>query len=183
MTRWPVPLAKLLVVVALFGYVGYSITWHDSLIELSAGDVAERVPGAIVGRWDAPVVRFRPDHEPQRIVTVERGSPERRVDPGFLTYFRHLDPWLFLLALLLQTAATALAALRWWWFLNANRLELGLAETLRLYWIGLFFNNLVPGATGGDLVRAAWVARRFPGNRLRAFLSRLDAAHAFGEPR
>lgn len=44
------------------------------------------------------------------------------------------------------------------------------AQLLRLFWIGVFFNNLLPGRTGGDLIRAYGVAKDAP-NRTGAALS------------
>jgi uncharacterized membrane protein YbhN (UPF0104 family) len=48
------------------------------------------------------------------------------------------------------------------WQLVARRLgsNLGGVDALRLTWVGLFFNNFLPGAVGGDLARA-WLLLRF----------------------
>ena len=48
------------------------------------------------------------------------------------------------------------------WRLVAQRLgsDIGILDALRLTWVGLFFNNFLPGAIGGDLVRA-WLLRHF----------------------
>lgn len=52
-----------------------------------------------------------------------------------------------------------LGALRWWILLSAQDIRLSYAEALRLTLVGFFFNTFVPGATGGDIFRAYYVAR------------------------
>ena len=41
----------------------------------------------------------------------------------------------------------------------------------KLAFIGLFFNNIIPGMTGGDLVKAIMVARDHPEQQPAAILS------------
>lgn len=45
---------------------------------------------------------------------------------------------------------------------------LGLRAAFRLYLVGLFFNNFLPSAVGGDVVRAALAARKLGGGRAAA---------------
>ncbi len=53
----------------------------------------------------------------------------------------------------------AAGALRWRRLLAAQGIDLALSDALRLVLVGHFFNTFVPGAVGGDLVRAYAVAR------------------------
>jgi len=50
-------------------------------------------------------------------------------------------------------------ALRWGLLLRAQEIRLSYTERLRLILVGTFFNSFVPGATGGDVFRAYYVAR------------------------
>jgi len=52
-----------------------------------------------------------------------------------------------------------LGAARWQVLLHGQNMKLGYIPTLRLTMIGMFFNQFVPGATGGDLFRAYYVGR------------------------
>ena len=61
--------------------------------------------------------------------------------------------------------------LRWFALLRALRLPVPFRDALRLYATGHCFNVLAPGATGGDLVKAAWIALRSPGRRAEAVAS------------
>lgn len=60
---------------------------------------------------------------------------------------------------------------RWYLLLRALGLPLRFRGALRLYATGHFFNVLGPGATGGDLVKAGWIAARCPGRRTEAIAS------------
>ncbi len=49
-------------------------------------------------------------------------------------------------------------AFRWGIFLRMLHIPLGRWETLRLSFIGLFFNSFLVGAVGGDAVKVVWLA-------------------------
>jgi uncharacterized protein (TIRG00374 family) len=72
-------------------------------------------------------------------------------------------------ALLVQTLAMVLGGLRWQVLLRAQELSLPLHRTLRLHFIGQFFNVALPGAVSGDFVKAFYVANEIPGKRGYAF--------------
>ena len=61
-------------------------------------------------------------------------------------------------ALFLVLAGILLSAWKWGLLLNATGTPAPFARTLRLFWIGAFFSNFLPGRTGGDLVRAYGIA-------------------------
>ena len=61
--------------------------------------------------------------------------------------------------------------LRWFVLLRTLRLSVPFPDALRLYATGHCFNVLGPGATGGDLVKGAWIAVRCPGRRAEAVAS------------
>jgi hypothetical protein len=69
---------------------------------------------------------------------------------------RSMDPWLFLTASALYLALIFLSAVRWRVLLGGG-LPLGSLYSLGL--IGSFFNNLLPGAVGGDAVKAYYLYR------------------------
>lgn len=61
--------------------------------------------------------------------------------------------------------------IRWWMLLVALKTPLPFRETLRLYLAGHFCSIFATGSTGGDVVKAAIVAARFPGRRIDAVSS------------
>ncbi len=70
-----------------------------------------------------------------------------------------------------------LSAVRWWLLLRHIQVALPFTVVLRLALIGLFFNLLVPGGVGGDLIKAVYLRRearaRFPQGLLTVLLDRL----------
>lgn len=52
-----------------------------------------------------------------------------------------------------------LGGFRWWLLLRGLDLEMPFIRTLRLQLIGFFFNTAMPGAVGGDIVKAVYVIR------------------------
>ncbi len=60
-------------------------------------------------------------------------------------------------ALLIYFASQTLMAVRWQALLQVQGIRVGLFQTIRLVWMGLFFNNMMPGAVGGDLLKAWYI--------------------------
>jgi glycosyltransferase 2 family protein len=63
------------------------------------------------------------------------------------------------LALLLICCSTALTLVRWYFLVRAQGLPFHLKDAFRLGLIGLFFSTFLPGSVGGDVVKAAGIAR------------------------
>ncbi|MEI6035297.1 MAG: lysylphosphatidylglycerol synthase transmembrane domain-containing protein [Verrucomicrobiae bacterium] len=61
--------------------------------------------------------------------------------------------------------------LRWQLFLKMLRLRVRLSEVTKLFFIGAFFNQFLPGTTGGDVVRVICLMRDHPEHRTAGFLS------------
>ncbi|RKY21395.1 MAG: hypothetical protein DRQ55_04480 [Planctomycetota bacterium] len=75
------------------------------------------------------------------------------------------------LGLVLVLAANVLAMLRWHMLMRSVGLNSTVWLALRLGFLGVFFNNVVPGLTGGDLVKAVYVTRENPSQRAAAVVS------------
>lgn len=163
---------KLLIVAGLVVYVLNNIQWRDtvSYIDAGSGDVVRIETGVILGGWDAPTIEFMPSAAEQS-VKVDRESDAARISPGLFTYLENLDFYYFTIGVVLIIATIFFSATRWWWLLCTNRLDVSLFDSVRYTWLGLFFNNVIPGQTGGDVVKAIYIARRCHADRIPAFLS------------
>jgi uncharacterized protein (TIRG00374 family) len=75
------------------------------------------------------------------------------------------------LALAASLANIPLEALRWNILLRAQGVDLRLWRTMRVLATSVFFANFLPGAAGGDLVRAVYIYKAAPGKRTAAMLS------------
>jgi uncharacterized protein (TIRG00374 family) len=166
---------KVAVLAALATIIFYAIDWRDSYSKVSAkGEILAQVEGRIVGDWSGISIRFLPDGAtaPQTIRpgTTADGA-QTVVSPGFPTFLKNLDPLRFALGAMCFVLFLIIINGRWWWLLRANRLNVGFFEVQRLAWIGFFFNNVIPGTTGGDVVKAVYIAKRCSTDRVPALVS------------
>jgi uncharacterized protein (TIRG00374 family) len=167
--RWRLAQAAglvLLVYVLCFG-----VDWRDSIVLRDGSETGRRVPGEIVGevprRWDAAasVVFRRRDDGTERAYVEAEIQPDRAtnvpdVNEGIVRIVRRSDKALLVLGLLLYGLITQIGVLRWWLLLRAQDIRVPFALARRLTFVGFFFNNVVPGPTGGDLIKAVYIARR-----------------------
>jgi len=191
--RWRTPLQILCAVLAL-AWVLHSIPWHD-VATFRIANVETELEGELIGDWKSDSVRFKPSHlpaEPPRaiadmprdsegafaLVRLPVGAPAPLSDqlainwrPGMLRVFREMNARSLILALGLFTLGQLIVVTRWWRLLAAAGLRVRWYESLRLTSLGLFFNLVVPGVTGGDLVKALLVARAHPTQRPAALVS------------
>jgi uncharacterized protein (TIRG00374 family) len=57
------------------------------------------------------------------------------------------------------TGSAFITFYRWWLLVHALDLPLRLGNAVRLGLVGFFFNNVLPGGVGGDIVKAVGIAR------------------------
>jgi len=71
-----------------------------------------------------------------------------------------IQPHYFLLGLLLHLLVMGMISTRLKLVFNAQGLRLPLTETLRLSFLGIFFNNFLPTAAGGDVPKAYYAYKK-----------------------
>ena len=64
-----------------------------------------------------------------------------------------------------------LGAYRWQTLLKAQNIHISFKNVCRLQFIGFFFNLVVPGAVGGDLVKMGFAVRRAPNQKTETVFS------------
>jgi uncharacterized protein (TIRG00374 family) len=64
-----------------------------------------------------------------------------------------------LLGVVLAVVSLIITMLRWYVLVRAQNLPFTVTAALRLGMIGLFYNTFLPGAVGGDIIKAAYLAR------------------------
>jgi uncharacterized protein (TIRG00374 family) len=62
-------------------------------------------------------------------------------------------------AVVLATCSLLLTLVRWYVLVRAVELPFTIANAIRLGLVGFFFSTFLPGSVGGDLVKAAFIAR------------------------
>lgn len=191
---------SVLITAGLILYVVKSVAWTDTLTIGIHQDIQPEVfEGEIIGSWRSEVVQFRA--EPGAIpgpaieatwagarlgegavLGVNRGAgllsfegetleATLEAKPGMPTVFQDLELAAMWPALATLFAASLFIVTRWWRLLLLAGCPTRWLEALRLTYVGLFFNTVLPGSTGGDLVRAYVVVRGHPERRANALTS------------
>jgi glycosyltransferase 2 family protein len=91
---------------------------------------------------------WEPDSGSDGVGLKDLANPEREIR------------WpLYGLAGLLTGLSVSLTFVRWYMLVRAQDLPFTLKDAFRLGLVGYFFNTFLPGAVGGDLIKAAFIAR------------------------
>lgn len=91
--------------------------------------------------------------------------------PGMPRAFSDLEVLGVVPAIGFLVLATLFAITRWWRLLALIGCPTSWMTALRVTYVGLFFNLIVPGMSGGDVARAIIVVREHPDRRADALMS------------
>ncbi len=180
---------------AMLAIVAYNVPWRDRLAWEGASASAE-VAGEIVGNWREPAIEFRvapgetidagwPAALESRLATpgpvaLDREALARDPEiaagtvtwrPGMLRAFRDLEPAGVWSALGFLSLGLLASVSRWWRLLAIAGCATRWTSAMRLTLLGFFFNLVVPGLTGGDVIKAVLVVRENPARRADALMS------------
>src|SRR4030042_561022 len=81
-----------------------------------------------------------------------------------------LNLWIFAAAIGFYVIGQLIFVARWSLLLKVQSISIGFWPAVRLHFLGLFYNNCLPGAIGGDLPRA-WYVTKHTDKKLEAALS------------
>ena len=96
-------------------------------------------------------------------------DPDKRAEIAS-TLVRADTQWL-MLGIASYGVVEIIATLRWQWLLRVQDIRLSFRRLLGLTMIGVFFNFIIPGGTGGDAVKIFYLVKETPGRRSTALLS------------
>lgn len=181
---------EVVLALGLLGFVAWNLPWRDTLV-LERGDEEWSATGRIEGEWQGEAIRFTfdPDLEPApawpepwrqalasgaALVVTRGGEPAGEPiswRPGLPRVFLDVRPGGLALALGLLLAGVFFGVTRWWRLLRVAGCGTRWRDALRLTFLGLFFNLVLPGLTGGDLVKAGLAVRQHPETRADALVS------------
>lgn len=82
-----------------------------------------------------------------------------------------VDRWMFAWAVLAMAGPILLTSIRWQVILRSQGIVLPVRRVVAFDLTGLFFNSVLPGSTGGDMIRAVLAIRLFPSEKTRIVLS------------
>ena len=182
---------RLVFALGLLAFVASILPWKDQLRWVDGKHKLE-LAGEIEGAWRGDSIRFRTtpggelaaDWPADTRATLARGDwtsvahkadpgsePHYEWQPGMPRVFREIEPgglWIAA-AMLLVSAASSVS--RWWRLLALAGCATSWWNALRLTFLGFFFNLVVPGLTGGDVIKAVLVVRENPQRRADAFVT------------
>ncbi len=76
----------------------------------------------------------------------------------------------FVLVIVVFVVSQVLVGFRWWLLLRTQKVHISIWAAVRLHFLGLFYNNFMPGSMGGDVIRA-WYVTKHTHRRFEAVLS------------
>ena len=84
--------------------------------------------------------------------------------------FLSVNPLVFAGTLVIFTMGHFMVALRWWILLRSQKIFISYWASVKLYFLGWFYNNFMPSSVGGDLIRA-WYVTQHTEKKFEAALS------------
>ncbi|GAA3915345.1 lysylphosphatidylglycerol synthase transmembrane domain-containing protein [Litoribacillus peritrichatus] len=72
-----------------------------------------------------------------------------------LSYVKSVPLWFVLFAWFYYSVCQWISAYRWQMFLAVKRIKVSMRKLFSFYMVGMFLNNFLPGAVGGDIVKTA----------------------------
>jgi uncharacterized protein (TIRG00374 family) len=161
--------------------VARSVPWRDRLV-LATPSGGLELSGRIEGDWTADAIAFAVDAEDRGRLPAELAADEAgRVSavrgagltwqPGMPRVFGGLEAQDLALACALLAVGILFTSTRWWRLLAAAECPTSWWTAARLNVLGFFFNIVIPGLTGGDVVKAVMAAREHPERKAAAVVS------------
>ena len=155
--------ARIVVSVGLLAWVFTSLEFHDK-VTLKDGT---EIRGKVLSQTEEEIVieeNGRARAIP--IADVEPAKGDSGRDGERLYYQRGLfaiiattSLALLLLGVVYYGLVNILGTIRWYILLRAQGMRISLRRVFHLSFLGYFFNNVMPGLTGGDLAKAYYVTR------------------------
>lgn len=175
---------KPLLAIAVLAVVFNMLSWTDTATYQAGGEDVT-VEGEIEGDWKTDAVEFRVTDEAGEsvmLLELERGAAAMTMDgtqlgdeaqweAGMLTVFASVELRWVALAMGLFFVALLFGVTRWWRLLRLVGCHSSWFNVMRLTYLGLFFNLVMPGLTGGDVAKAVLVVRENPERRAWALMS------------
>lgn len=166
--KWIILSVKIVISIALLWWVLKGVSWHDFVLDadgrthIAVQDVQDAGSGGLLlVRQDGSSV-VRPA---DGVLAADPGAATpagRYIRPGFLRVVRDIRWPVLAAGSLLFLLQLFVIGYRWWRLLSVQGIAISYREVLRLTWLGTFFNYIVLGTTGGDLIKAYYASRHTP---------------------
>jgi len=154
---------KFLIAAALLAWVFSKVSWYDFVVVADTGDsitvetVAATTDGVQLTRPDGAIELRSWD----ALAPLDEAGPHEvsnYLRPGFFSAVCGIRRSFLVAGMLCLLTTLFLGALRWRGLLTVQDIRISYYQAMRLTWMGVFLNYIVLGTTGGDLVKAYYVA-------------------------
>lgn len=156
--RFIVPVVQYGLCLVAILYLVNKVNWHD---QVRLNDAAKTQLRLVEEHADHVVVLR--DGRPERVeidqVHRVAGGEVLDIEYGVASVVRGVDAYWAALAFLFFLPAPLLQAVRLVWMLEIQGVGLSRWRAIKLTFAGNFFNFALPGTTGGDLIKAYYIAR------------------------
>jgi len=153
-------LLRIVISAALVVFVCYNIRLSDTLVLKDGTEIV----GRLVEKGPDGFAIETPDGKTRAFTRedLQHDADGRLtgVHRGIVTVFREIDPAWFVPTFLFVGLIPVVGALRLHLLLRVQGVTLTVGRAVGLTFLGYFFNNFMLGLTGGDVVKAFYVARR-----------------------
>ena len=161
----------------VIAFVATRVPWSDRVT--AQGDDTW-IEGELVGHWGEEAVRFKvndgamvPEAWRGGWAVALRGLGEAELvrgggaewEPGLWRVLADLQVLSVLGVLLAVFGGLVFGVTRWWRLLRVCGVPTRYVVVTRLTFLGMFFNLVIPGLTGGDIVKAGLAAKEHPGGK------------------
>jgi hypothetical protein len=120
---------------------------------------------AVIIYWQGGAKPGKPTDDQKSLSLLAGGAVDAKAQvdgatPGLLELFsRPINIWPFLLACSLWCVSLLITFVRWYLLVRAQDLPFTLRNAIRLGLVSYYFNSILPGSVGGDILKAVAVAR------------------------
>lgn len=161
--------AKIVIAVVLLGWVISQVHWRDYVIVRDGLNDAGKVYAVLDGDSPQKLVvaggilwwQSEPAERPATDFLQIPGS-SMVIRKGFYSSLVGIRVAILICAMVGLAVAVLIMSCRLWYLLRAQDIPIGPWEVVRLTFLGYFFNFVVPGTVGGDLIKAYHIAKHTP---------------------
>jgi len=146
---------RILLGIGLIGFVLSRINLWDE-VTLAEG---RKITGHIILQESHRLEIKDRDGRIHSFTSREMAKPEFKAQRGLFSIFTGIKRGLALITFVCIGNIFLIATFRWRMLLKVQGVTLGFFRTFHLTMMGIFFNNFMPGLTGGDFVKAYYVSR------------------------
>jgi glycosyltransferase 2 family protein len=168
-------IVKLVVAGSLLAWVLSKVHWRDYVVAREAENrqefaVLEAWPDANNPQWlrvSSGMLWWKSESNRPAddfdVLRLKDGSAVGGlVQPGFQKTLERAALPLLAVALCGYVLSLSIIGVRWWLLLRIQDIRIPLWEAQKLTFLGQFYNIVIPGTIGGDLVKAYYIARHTP---------------------